>query len=111
LKLGHVDAADQVAARRRDVEAAEDVQHRALAAAGAAHDGHVVALLDRERHTLQDVHLERRPRVVDLVDVVEQQDGLIPAGPGHRLHRISSPSNHAPPVRLSANPAAGEFIS
>ena len=73
VELRHVGAADEVAARRRCVEAAEDVEHRALPAPGAAGDGHEVALLHRQRDALQDVHLQRA-RVVELVHVVEEQD-------------------------------------
>ena len=49
----HVDAVDPVLAARRDVEAAEDVHQRALAAAGAAHDRDEVAALDAERDAAQ----------------------------------------------------------
>ena len=46
VHVAHVDAVDQVAPAGRQVEAAEDVHQRALAAAGAAHDRDEVASLD-----------------------------------------------------------------
>lgn len=65
-----LDAVQQVAAARGRVEAAEDVQHRRLAAAGGAHDRDELARVDRERHAVQ-----RRDRLLaERVDLAEIPD-------------------------------------
>ena len=47
VERAHVDPVDEELARRRDVEAAEDVHHRRLAADPSAHDRDEVAAFDR----------------------------------------------------------------
>ena len=64
-------AREPVLARRRPVEAAEDVHQRALARAGSAHHGDELARFDRQRHAVE--------RMDDLVAHgvgLDQIDGL-----------------------------------
>ena len=57
VHVADVDAVDQVAPAAGQVQAAEDVHQRALAAPGAAHDGHEVPARDLQRHVAQGPHL------------------------------------------------------
>ena len=49
---------EQVAPRRRAIEAADEVHEGALPRARRPHDGDEVSRLDRERHAAQRVHLD-----------------------------------------------------
>ena len=69
----HLAAVEEVAARGRAIEAAEDVHQRRLARARGAHDGDELAPLDDERHVVERVHLDVA-EPVDLADVVEQDE-------------------------------------
>ena len=57
------DAVDDDLARRWQVETAEQVQHRGLAGAGAAHDRDELAPLDLERHAAERIDLALAQRI------------------------------------------------
>ena len=67
------DAVDDDLARRRKVEAAQQVEHRRLAGARAAHDGDELAALDREGDAPQRLDLALAQRVA-LDEVVGLED-------------------------------------
>ena len=71
-----VDAVEEVAARRRPVEAADDVHERALAGARRAHDRDELARRDRERDAVERAHL-------DLAHLVDPDEVLDPDDVGH----------------------------
>ena len=64
VHLGDVVAAEEIAAGGRPVEAAQQVEQRALAGARRAHDRDVVALGHVERHAAERVHRLARKDVV-----------------------------------------------
>ena len=69
VHFADIDAVDQIAPAGRDVQAAEDVHQRALAAAGAAHDRDEVARVDQERDVAQRLHTDL-PELEDLAHAV-----------------------------------------
>ena len=72
--VGDIDAVEQIAPRRADVEAADDVHQRALAASRRAHDGDVLAGRDVEAETPERVH-GGVAGAVDLRQVAQHDDG------------------------------------
>ena len=54
--LGHIDVAQHVAASRRPIETAKQIEQRALARTARPHDRDVVALGHIERNAAQSVH-------------------------------------------------------
>ena len=102
--VAHVDAVEQVAPGGRRVEAADDVHQRALAAARAAHDGHVLAARDAQRDAGQRAHLDVLAQPVDALDVLQLDDraARAPRG-GQRAHGVLPPP---PPARAEAAAAA-----
>src|SRR5206468_13120856 len=73
-----LDAAEQIGARARDIEAAEDVHGRRFARARCAHDCHEIACLDVEVDPLE--RLERGGSVAKTFGDAAQRDQRL----GHR---------------------------
>src|ERR1700687_5951868 len=94
-----VHAVEQVTPGGGYVQTTDDVHERALAAAGAAHDGHVVAWLDDERDTAQspDGHAAG---VVHLGDAIKRDNRR-----GHQPPPLAPPKPPTP-VRAPPRPEA-----
>ena len=127
LLLGHgahVLAGQPEGARRRDVEAAEDVHEGRLARARRAHDGHVLAGVDGRSDTPRRASTSSVPVAVGLPDILTSMTGGVTAGmlPGvvrprprpvsstttavGRSSAIRSSASSAEPTAAAAEPAA-----
>src|SRR5262249_31649611 len=96
----HVVAGEPEDARRRHVEATEDVHQRRLARPGRTGDGDELAVADAQRDVAQGRHLERAGGV-DLGDVDEFDDGSVEGGVAHPPNPVrpgNSPVPRRPPV-------------
>ncbi len=79
VQLRDVVAAQDVATFARPIETTQDIQQRGLARAAGTHDRDVLARLDAQVDAAE--HLEfRRPEVIALSQLVEQQDGRVRLG-------------------------------
>ena len=58
--------------------AADDVEHRGLAAAVAAHNGHEFAILDGQVEVLEQTHFGDGALIIDLGDVFQLKHGASP---------------------------------
>src|SRR4029079_6738638 len=82
VERGHVGAVDGHGARRGLIERTEQVQHRRLAGARRADDGHQLAGRHRERHAVERAHGRAARVLLDHVD--EAYDGRAhPSRPAH----------------------------
>ena len=104
VELAHVDAVDEVGARRLAVEAAEDVQQGRLARARHPDDGQRLAVPDGQVDVAQRV--DRRVRA-ELTRDSAQLDGGLPLDHhelGDRLRRRAHGPVRAPPAPRARDP-------
>src|SRR5207245_1672227 len=97
VEVTDVHAVEAVTTPGRQVEASDDVHQSALARPRAAHDGHELAGVDRERDALQRVHGDAA-RVIRLRDVDQVDHG----GGGH----LPGPPTPPPPAGICTPPPA-----
>ena len=88
VQLGDVHAIEQVASRRRPIQAPQCIHEGGFARAARAHDGHELALVEFERDPADGVYFYLAG-IVDPMDVLEFNDG------GHARERDGRTRNDA----------------
>ncbi len=89
VELRHLAIAEEVRARRRLVETAEDVHERRLARPRRPHDGDELRRLDGERHAVERAHLDVTERI-DFSNVLEVDERHLGLAPGRAQNPLGS---------------------